>query len=157
MCDSGAPRSAQGMSADGTVLRQLARLGGLARLTLVRGAGLSVSRSPPRAEPAAAILTLVTTTSGKIERSGPAIRAVLESCAPQALPRFEEEFRLAARAAGEQLDLAPLDEVLDRWWGLAALYANPLSEDEENALARARAGDYTGFSSLNPDGTWQQL
>lgn len=82
---------------------------------------------------------------------------MLESRAPQTLPRFEEEFRLAAQAAGEQLDLAPLDEVLNRWWGLAALYANPLSEEEKNALARARAGDYTGFSSLNPDGTWQQL
>lgn len=99
----------------------------------------------------------MTTTSGKIERSGPAIKATLARRAPQVLGRFEEEFREAAQAAGEQLDLAPLDEVLNRWWRLAALYANPLSEDETTALARARSGDFTGFSSLDADGTWQRL
>lgn len=99
----------------------------------------------------------MTATSGRIERTGPAIRAALAELAPQELARFETEFRQAAQAAGERVDLAPVDAVLDRWWGAVALYANPLSETEERALFRARTGDFTGLSSLDADGTWQRL
>ncbi len=106
---------------------------------------------------AAAILTLMTTTSGKIERSGPAIRAALADVAPQILARFEDEFRQAAHVAGEQVDVAPLDDVLNRWWGIAAVHANPINEEEQHALARARAGNFTDFSSMDADGNWQRL
>ncbi|MPZ67862.1 MAG: hypothetical protein GEU83_21070 [Pseudonocardiaceae bacterium] len=61
----------------------------------------------------------MTAATTKIERSGPAIRAVL------------------AEASPAEFDLAPAEAVLDRWWGIAAIRANPLSEQEQAQLARA--------------------
>ncbi|MGH3792693.1 MAG: DUF6247 family protein [Pseudonocardiaceae bacterium] len=59
----------------------------------------------------------------KIERSGPLIRAVLAEFAPDECALFEAEFQQAIRQVSEKFDLAPLDAVLDRWWGIAAIRA----------------------------------
>jgi len=45
--------------------------------------------------------------------------------------------------------------VLDRWWGIAAIRANPLSEQEQ--LARARAGSFTGLWERDEAGNWTQM
>ena len=88
----------------------------------------------------------MTTATTRIERSGPAVRAALAECAPQECGVFEEQFRQALLDAEQRFDLGPAEAVLDRWWGIAALRANPLSPTEQALVARARAGDDTGWA-----------
>jgi hypothetical protein len=59
----------------------------------------------------------VTTATTRIERSGPAVRAALAQLSPPECAQFEAEFAQAtARAgAGAEYDLAPAQQVLDRW------------------------------------------
>lgn len=97
------------------------------------------------------------TAATKIERSGPAIRATLAEVSPSECARFEHELAAALERATAELDLAPADEVLDRWWGIAAIRANPLDADERARLARARAGDFTGLWERDEVGNWVQL
>lgn len=85
-----------------------------------------------------AILHTVTTVT-KIERSGPAIRAVLRDVSPAECAQFEQELASALARAATELDLRPADEVLDRWWGIAAIRMNPLGDVERKQLARARS------------------
>lgn len=92
------------------------------------------------------ILVGVTTVTTKIGRSGPAVRAALTQYAPQECDQFEDEFRQALRSAEQGLDLGPAEAVLDRWWGLAAVRANPLSPTEQDLVTLARSGDDTGWS-----------
>ena len=82
----------------------------------------------------------------KIERSGPAVRAALAEFAPQECAVFEEQFRQALLDAEQRFDLRPAEAVLDRWWGIAAIRANPLSAAEQDQVARARAGDDSGWA-----------
>ena len=114
------------------------------------------------ARPAAVVLQqadtggMTTASSRQLERSGPAIRRVLAAASPEECQLFEQEFAQAAQEAGRQCDVAPLEAVLDRWWKVAALRSNPLSEQEEQQLARARHGDFTGL--LTPEGgNWRRL
>ncbi|MGH4013395.1 MAG: DUF6247 family protein [Pseudonocardiaceae bacterium] len=93
----------------------------------------------------------------KIERSGPAIRAALAELASDECAQFEAEFQLATAQAAETFDLAVVEAVLDRWWGIAAIRANPLSEQEQEQLARARAGDVTGLLARDERGNWVRL
>ncbi len=93
----------------------------------------------------------------KIERSGPAIRAALAELAPDECTQFEAEFQQATGQAAEMFDLAVVEAVLDRWWGIAAIRANPLSEQERDHLARARAGDVTGLLARDERGNWVRL
>lgn len=88
----------------------------------------------------------MTSVTTKIERSGPAVRAALARLSPDECAVFEEQFRLALLEAEQRLDLRPAEAVLDRWWGIAAIRANPLSPAEHQLVARARAGDDTGWS-----------
>jgi hypothetical protein len=97
------------------------------------------------------------TTATKIERSGPAIRATLAELAPDECSQFEVEFQRAVGHAAQTFDLAPLDAVLDRWWGIAAIRANPLSEDEQAQVTRAKAGDFTGLLAHDEQGNWIRL
>ncbi len=99
-------------------------------------------------------MTAVTT---RIERSGPAIRAALAEVSPEECAQFEAEFAEALARAGVAFDLAPVEAVLDRWWGIAVIRANPLSEQEQAQLARARAGDFTGLWERDEAGNWAQL
>jgi hypothetical protein len=86
----------------------------------------------------------VTATTTRVERSGPAIRAAL-TCFPAERERFQADFRAALVLAGESFDLTRVDAVLDRWRGIAAIRANPLTEPERELVARARAGDDAGW------------
>lgn len=97
------------------------------------------------------------TVATKIERSGPAIRAVLAELSPDECARFEGEFQEASERAGQTFDLAPLSAVLDRWWGIAAIRSNPLSEAERDQVARARSGDETGWIVHHEDGNRTRL
>lgn len=99
----------------------------------------------------------VTAAIVKIERSGPAIREALARFAPAECPRFESELGQALTTAAETLDLAPAQAVLDRWWGVAVIRANPLSRDEQAQLARARSGDFAGLLTQDERGIWVRL
>jgi hypothetical protein len=97
------------------------------------------------------------TAATKIERSGPAIRAALAELSPDECAQFEAEFQQATQRAGQTFDLAPLDALLDRWWGIAAIRANPLSDGEQVQVARAKAGDFTGLLARDDQGNWVRL
>jgi hypothetical protein len=99
----------------------------------------------------------MTAATTKIQHSGPAIRAALAEASPDECAQFEAEFAEALARAGAEFDLAPAEAVLDRWWGIAAIRANPLSEQEQAQLARARAGDCTGLWERDEAGNWTQL
>ena len=84
---------------------------------------------------------MATVTAVAIQRSGSAIRAALaEHGVSGQLERFEDEMRAAFTRAAEELDLAGVDAVLSRWHPLATMVANPLTDDEQTQVARARAG-----------------
>ena len=99
----------------------------------------------------------MTATTTKIERSGPVIRAVLDEYAPDECALFEAEMRQAIRCASETFDLGPAAAVLDRWWGIAVIRANPLSGTEQAQLARAKAGDFSGLLTRDEHGDWVPL
>ncbi|MGH3766959.1 MAG: DUF6247 family protein [Pseudonocardiaceae bacterium] len=99
----------------------------------------------------------MTAAAMKIECSGPAIRASLARFAPRECAAFEAELARAIGHAAETFDLAPAEAVLDRWWGVAVIRANPLSEQEQAQVARARAGDFTGLLARDARGDWVRL
>lgn len=100
---------------------------------------------------------MATVTTVTIERSGPAIRAALAEHAPADEPRFAAELRAALARAGDDLDLAGPQTVLTRWHALATMAANPLTDDEQAQLHRAKNGDLSGFSERDEHGTWTTL
>ncbi len=65
--------------------------------------------------------------------------------------------RRAGRPVGGRPHLRPLEAVLDRWWGIAAIRANPLSEQEQAQLARARGGDFSGLLTRDQQGDCVRL
>ncbi|WP_236745888.1 DUF6247 family protein, partial [Mycobacteroides abscessus] len=77
-----------------------------------------------------------------VQRSGPAIRAALAAAAPDELPEFEAELRIALAEADEDLDLARVDHVLNRWWGRAHLRLNPPTPEEKAVIAQVAAGTH---------------
>ena len=92
----------------------------------------------------------------RVEKNGPAIRDALD---PADRDAFVAELRTALAEADDGLDLGPVAEVVDRWWGRALLAANP--EIEAGAVAdrrRVEAGDPTVFGATtsyphgNPEG-----
>jgi hypothetical protein len=97
------------------------------------------------------------TAARAIGRSGPEIRAALAQVAPEECARFEAEFKTEAVRAAETFDAAPLDALLERWWGVAVIRANPLTEQEQQQLVRAQHGDLTGMYELDEGGSWRQL
>lgn len=97
------------------------------------------------------------TTARAIRRSGPEIRAALAQVAPEECAGFEMEFKTEAGRAAQTFDSAPLDALLDRWWGVAVIRTNPLTDQEQQQLARARHGDVTGMYELDESGGWRQL
>lgn len=116
--------------------------------------------SPPPAPPvhgtALADTRRVTVTTAKIERTGPSIRAALAEFAPAECEQFEAEFQQALGQAARLFELASLDAVLDRWWGIAAIRTNPLNEPEHELVAHAQAGGYSGWVARNEDGRGAQ-
>lgn len=96
-------------------------------------------------------------TATVVERTGPGIRAALDERAPRERSRFEAELREALVRAGEDLDVARVQEVLTRWHARASVMANPLSDQEQMLVRRARAGDLGGLRSRDEHGAWTTL
>lgn len=72
------------------------------------------------------------------DRSPRAIRAALP---PEDQGAFDREYREALDKAKETYDLAPVQRVVDAWWGTAVLKADP-DEYEETIRAAERAMAY---------------
>lgn len=89
-----------------------------------------------------------------VERTVPAIRAALERLGTGDIESFDADFRRALQLAGEVLDLAPVEELLNRWWARAVAGSNPLSDLEREQLQRARRGDLTGLLVRTAGGAW---
>lgn len=101
---------------------------------------------------------MATTATAAISRTGPAIEATLaEFGSSSDAEQFVGELRDALGRAAETLDLSETDIVLDRWHALATMAVNPLSEAEQVQVARARAGDLTGFRARDEYGNWVTL
>jgi hypothetical protein len=81
----------------------------------------------------------------------------LAEVVPEECAQFEAEFAAAIARAGARLDLAEAEAVLDRWWGIAVIRANPLTELEQAQIARVRAGDFTGPHTRDEHGNWARL
>ena len=60
---------------------------------------------------------------------------------------FEREYRLALTHAAETLDLSDAEAVLDRWWGVATLRANPPTPEEQQLVQRLHGGEDVGWLS----------
>ena len=88
----------------------------------------------------------MTPVATKVERSGPGVRAALAEFAPAECAAFEAQFRQALVDAAQAFELGPVEAVLDRWWGIAAIRANPLSPAEQERVAWARTGNDSGWS-----------
>ncbi|KXO99079.1 hypothetical protein AXK58_24300 [Tsukamurella tyrosinosolvens] len=80
----------------------------------------------------------------RVERTGPAIRDALRTAAPDELPDFDAEFRIALAEADDDFDTARIDRVLNRWWAVAHLRLNPPTAEERELVERVAAGDLTG-------------
>lgn len=93
----------------------------------------------------------------RVERTGPAIRAALREAAPDELPEFEAEFRIALAEADDDFDLSRVEKMLDRWWGRAHLRLNPPTPEELAVIERVRRGDFRGMSTRTADGEWVPL
>jgi hypothetical protein len=83
----------------------------------------------------------------RVERSAPAILQVLRDVAPAEAAQFEGEFRDALQQAAGAFDLAPVNRVVNRWWGIAYLRLNPPTAEEREAARRLRAGDDVGWAT----------
>lgn len=83
----------------------------------------------------------------KITRTGPAILQALEEVSPAEAETFATEYRAAPGAAAASLDLSEADRVLSRWWGIAYLRLNPLTEQEQDFIRRFKAGEDVGWAS----------
>lgn len=80
-----------------------------------------------------------------LPRNGPAIRAALAKAAPDELPEFEAEFRIALAETDNDFDLARMNRVLDRWLGRLHLRLKPPTEAEKAVVAQVARGDFHGL------------
>lgn len=78
----------------------------------------------------------------RVDRTGPSIRAALASASPDELPDFEAEFHIALAEADDDFDTSRIDQVLNRWWGVAHLRLNPPTAEEMAAVAQIATGDF---------------
>jgi hypothetical protein len=92
-----------------------------------------------------------------VQRTGPGILAVLTQHAPREAAQFESELRNALARAAADLDVTRVDEVMTRWHTRACILANPLTEQEQTLLRRARAGDFSGLRAREGNGGWTTL
>ena len=83
----------------------------------------------------------------KIERTGRATRAALAELSPAEAAAFEREYRQALTGAAETLDVSEAEKVLNRWWGVATLRANPPTLEEQQLVQRLHAGEDVGWPS----------
>ncbi len=99
----------------------------------------------------------MSSTAIGVERTGPSIHAVLARTAPEQCAEFEAEFRIALAEADDNFDLSPVQAVIDKWWPIAYTRLHPPTDHERAAVARFRAGDYTGLSTRDHEGNWTRL
>jgi hypothetical protein len=92
-----------------------------------------------------------------VERSGPAIRAALAKHRSEEATAFETEFRQALDRARDTFDLGPVEAVLDRWWGIAAIRVNPLTDAEKEQVAAVGRGDVGGLLARDDQGNWVRM
>jgi hypothetical protein len=83
----------------------------------------------------------------KIARSGQDISAALHELSPEEAAQFDHEYREALVRAANTFDLTEAETVLNRWWGIATLRANPLTDDEHDLIRRFHAGEDVGRPS----------
>ncbi len=95
--------------------------------------------------------------SGVLPCSGGAVRAWLQQHSPTELPAFEHELNDALHAALTSFDLSAANQVVRRWWLLAAGRSQPATPAELDIVDRARRGDLVGLSVLQPDGTFHRV
>lgn len=88
---------------------------------------------------------MVVTT--KIARSGRDISAALHELSPHEATEFDQQYREALARAADTFDLTEAETVLTRWWGIATLRANPLTEEEHDLMRRFHAGEDVGRPS----------
>ncbi len=89
-----------------------------------------------------------------VERSGPAIRAVLAELAPDDLVEFSAEFRIALAEADDTFDLAPVQAVVNKWWAIAYVRLHPPTPEERAVMERVRRGDFSGMYVRTAEGEW---
>jgi hypothetical protein len=81
----------------------------------------------------------------------------LAEWAPDEVSRLEREFHHALSEAAHSFDIAPLDDLLERWRRVAAVRANPLTPHKEEQLRRARAGGDTGLWEQAEGGIFHRI
>ena len=97
---------------------------------------------------------MVATT--KIARSGQAISNALRELSPSEAVEFDREYRYALVRAADTFDLTEAETLLTRWWGIANLRANPLTEAEHELVRRFHAGEDVGRPSPTARTTAEQ-
>lgn len=83
----------------------------------------------------------------RVERSARAILQVLRDVAPTEADQFEGEFQDALQQASAAFDLSPVNQVVNRWWGIAYLRLNPPTTEEREAARRLQASKDVGWAS----------
>ncbi|WP_131745868.1 DUF6247 family protein [Frankia sp. Cppng1_Ct_nod] len=79
----------------------------------------------------------------RVDKTGPAVHAALDA---ERRAEFEAEFRAALAHADDRFDLDAVQDVVERWWPMAVLCANPeIQEGIDADRRRAAAGDHTVF------------
>ena len=95
--------------------------------------------------------------SGVLPCSGAAVRAWLKQHYPTEAVDFEQELDHALQAALTSFDLSSANQVVRRWWLLAASRSQPATPAELDVANRARRGNLAGLSVLQPDGTFSRV
>ncbi|NYH77069.1 hypothetical protein FHR84_000383 [Actinopolyspora biskrensis] len=91
---------------------------------------------------------------GNVSRDAQVFREVLDE---EDRPVFEREFRGALWEVARDFDTSHIDNVLIRWWGRAVDAAQPITDEERDAIARAERGDFSKVWQHDTDGTsWQE-
>jgi len=85
--------------------------------------------------------------------SGSAVRGWLQQHSPTEAVVFEQEFNDALHTALTSFDLSAANQVVRRWWALAASRSQPATPAELEVVDRVQRGDLAGLSMLRPDGT----
>ncbi|MEV0050052.1 DUF6247 family protein [Saccharopolyspora shandongensis] len=90
-----------------------------------------------------------------VDRTGPAIHRTLSELDPENCSEFEREFHQAMAESDDDFDLHRVQKVIDRWWPIACIAANPAPYVNE-VHERIKNGDYSDIVEEwrpQPDGT----
>jgi Family of unknown function (DUF6247) len=71
-------------------------------------------------------------------------KAVLAALPPQRAAEFKRDWNTALDKAREDMDLAPLQEVVDSYWGVASAAASPNAAEATEQARRFVAGHDIG-------------